>query len=47
MRYLFQPELELLMEDAGLQAERFVGWLTDDPMSCASWSSLLLGRKPA
>ena len=44
MRYLFKPELELLMKYSGFHPESFTEWMTDNPMSCERWNSVLIAR---
>lgn len=45
MRYLFKPELELLMKYAGFESECFVEWMTNSPMSCDGWSSFSVAKR--
>ena len=47
MRYLFKPELELLMKYSGFHPESFTEWMTDNPMSCEGWNSVLIARRTA
>lgn len=47
MRYLFQPELELLLEDAGLRLESATEWMTSLPASPSTWSVCFAARKQA
>lgn len=45
MRYFFKPELELLMKYSGFRPEYFAEWMTEQPMSCDGWSSVLVARR--
>lgn len=46
MRYFFQPELRLVLENAGLEPLAFLDWMSvDRPLSDRSWYGIVVGRK--
>ncbi|MDJ0927409.1 MAG: class I SAM-dependent methyltransferase [Gammaproteobacteria bacterium] len=45
MRYLFQPELRLLLEGAGFEVLRCSAWLTDEPATAATWNAVMVARR--
>lgn len=45
MRYLFLPEIDDLLERAGMRRERAKEWMTDDAPSVASWSGFVVARR--
>lgn len=45
MRYLFLPELDLLLNEHGLQRCSASEWLTHDDLSTKSWSGFIVARK--
>jgi SAM-dependent methyltransferase len=45
MRYLFLPELRLLLENAGLEMVLAEGWMTDAPLGCGSWQAVVTARR--
>ncbi|MCX6808601.1 MAG: class I SAM-dependent methyltransferase [Candidatus Berkelbacteria bacterium] len=45
MRYLFQPELELMLENAGFELVEAKEWLTDEELSFETWGACFVGRK--
>jgi SAM-dependent methyltransferase len=38
MRYLFKPELDLFLREAGLLASSFGEWITGRPPDCGTWN---------
>lgn len=47
MRYLFKPELELLMKYSGFHPDFFAEWMTDQPLNTEGWSSVLVAKRLA
>jgi hypothetical protein len=47
MRYLFVPEVELMLGQAGLRLERACEFATDGPLSCATWNVLFVATPVA
>lgn len=47
MRYLFLPEIDDLLERAGMRRECAREWMTDDAPSLASWSGFVVARRMA
>jgi SAM-dependent methyltransferase len=47
MRYLFLPEIDLLLEAAGLERIDAREWLNDQPLSNRSWSGFVVARRAA
>jgi len=47
MRYLFVPEVQLLLADAGLDLTLFEEWLTGARLDCTSWNAVFVCRKRA
>jgi len=47
MRYLFTPELEWILERAGLQMVESVDWLTGTPIGLKSWTATFVAVKLA
>jgi SAM-dependent methyltransferase len=45
MRYLFLPELEIFLENAGLRMLEAVEWRTNAPPSPVSWSVCVVARR--
>ncbi|MDY0383102.1 class I SAM-dependent methyltransferase [Trichlorobacter sp.] len=45
MRYLFVPEIQLLLTGAGLELSRSEEWLTGARLGCASWNAVFVCRK--
>lgn len=45
MRYLFKPEVELLMNNAGLKLIDFKEWLSDEEPDFTSWNAVFVGIK--
>lgn len=45
MRYLFRPEIELLLERAGLHQEAFMEFLKQEPPGPGQWSACFVARK--
>lgn len=45
MRYLFRPELEMLLEDAGLVLVEAREWLSDKPLGWDTWGACFVARK--
>lgn len=45
MRYLFLPEIDALLERAGMRRECAKEWMTDDVPSLASWSGFVVARR--
>jgi len=46
MRYLFQPEVNLMLTMSGFGPQTSEEWLTAAPLSLASWNALFTARKP-
>ncbi len=44
MRYLFLPEIELFLENAGMKILKTGEWLTDNPLSLESWSGYCVAK---
>jgi SAM-dependent methyltransferase len=44
MRYLFSPEVELSLERAGFELVRAAEWLTNQPLSYATWNACFVAR---
>ena len=44
MRYLFVPELQLLLGGGGFEPLTFVEWMTDRTPSAATWNLCVVGR---
>jgi len=47
MRYLFGPELDLMLEMAGLQREALLTWQEAGTPGCADWYACVVARKGA
>jgi SAM-dependent methyltransferase len=47
MRYLFVPEVELMLGQVGLRLERACEFATDGPLSCATWNVLFVATPVA
>ncbi len=45
MRYLFQPELELLLEASGMCLKNATEWMSSQPASKSTWSVCFVARK--
>jgi len=45
MRYLFQPEVEMMLTTAGFELQLSEEWLTSAPLSMASWNALFVARE--
>ena len=45
MRYLFQPEVELMLGTSGFQPPLSEEWLTSAPLGLSSWNALFTARK--
>lgn len=45
MRYLFLPEIDLLLNAAGLERVDTGEWMTDQPPSISTWGVFVLARK--
>jgi SAM-dependent methyltransferase len=45
MRYLFVPEIQLFLKQAGFEPAHCYRWLTFDPPDAASWNIICLARK--
>lgn len=45
MRYLFLPEIDYLLERAGMRRECAKEWMTDNAPSVASWSGFVVARR--
>jgi SAM-dependent methyltransferase len=46
MRYLFCPEVELMLTTVGFELQRSEEWLTSAALSLLSWNALFFARKP-
>lgn len=46
MRYLFHPEVDLMLTTAGFELQTSEEWLTSAPLSLTSWNALFTARKP-
>jgi len=46
MRYLFHPEVDLMLGLSGFQPQMSEEWLTSAPLSMTSWSALFTAWKP-
>lgn len=46
MRYLFLPEIELLLAQAGLQIVAAGEWMTPNPASVGSWGVYVIAKNP-
>lgn len=46
MRYLFFPEVDLMLTSSGFKPQMSEEWLTSAPLSMASWNALFTARKP-
>ena len=44
MRYLFQPEIELLLEQAGFRLAHGEEWMTGNPLGTATWGACFLAE---
>lgn len=44
MRYLFRPEIELLLEEAGLQLVDASEWMTGQPLGFDTWGACFVAR---
>jgi len=44
MRYLFQPEIELLLEQAGFHLAHGEEWMTGKPIGTATWGACFLAQ---
>jgi len=44
MRYLFSPEVELLLERGGFELVRAAEWLTNQPLSYTTWNACFVAR---
>jgi len=47
MRYLFVPEVELMLGQVGLRLERACEFASDGPLSCATWNVLFVATPAA
>lgn len=47
MRYLFLPEIDVLLERTGMRRVCATGWLTDEKPSAATWSGFCIAQKSA
>ncbi|HUI62199.1 MAG TPA: class I SAM-dependent methyltransferase [Steroidobacteraceae bacterium] len=47
MRYLFLPELQLMLESAGMQLVRAEEWISGKELTCASWQAVVTARRSA
>jgi SAM-dependent methyltransferase len=47
MRYLFLPEIDLLLNAAGLERIESGEWMTDRPAGASTWGVFVLARKAA
>jgi len=47
MRYLFHPEVDLMLTLSGFEPQTSEEWLTSAPLSLTSWNALFTARKPA
>lgn len=45
MRYLFKPEVEMMLTTAGFELQMSEEWLTATPLSMKSWNALFISRK--
>jgi SAM-dependent methyltransferase len=46
MRYLFKPELDLLLEEAGLTSNKFGEWLTEKTPQRDTWNVFVSATRP-
>ena len=46
MRYLFCPEVAMMLAAAGFEPQTAEEWLTSAPLTLSSWSALFTARKP-
>lgn len=46
MRYLFQPEVNLMLTMSGCKPHTSEEWLSSAPLSTSSWNALFTARKP-
>jgi len=46
MRYLFHPEVDLMLTSSGFKPQRSEEWLTSAPLSMTSWNALFTAWKP-
>ena len=46
MRYLFQPEVDLMLTMSGFEPQTSEEWLTSAPLTLSSWNALFTARKP-
>ncbi len=44
MRYLFRPEVELLLKEAGLQLVEAAEWMTGRPLGFATWGACFVAK---
>jgi SAM-dependent methyltransferase len=45
MRYLFQPEVDLMLTASGFEHKTSEEWLTSAPLALSSWNALFIARK--
>ena len=45
MRYLFKPEVEMMLTTAGFELQMSEEWLTATPLSMKSWNALFIARR--
>ena len=45
MRYLFMPEIDLMLDRAGMERMRAMEWLSGQPLSEKTWGGFVLARK--
>lgn len=45
MRYLFMPEIDLMLDRAGMKRVRAMEWLSGKPLSEKTWGGFVLARK--
>ncbi|HVO45837.1 MAG TPA: class I SAM-dependent methyltransferase [Steroidobacteraceae bacterium] len=45
MRYLFLPELRLMLQAAGLQLVQSEEWISGKELTCASWQAVVTARR--
>jgi hypothetical protein len=45
MRYLFRPEIELLLQAAGMTIVEEMEWMTGHPLGFATWGGCFVARK--
>ncbi|MCK4793217.1 MAG: methyltransferase domain-containing protein [Desulfobacteraceae bacterium] len=45
MRYLFQPEVEMLLEASGFEPIAFMGFMKEEPPRRGEWNAFFVGRR--